>query len=48
MTYVEPPPGWYTFGTHVDSPGTDLDFSAELGEDLLPLWERPKPEEVEA
>lgn len=41
MTWREPPPGWYTFGTHiwVDVP---LEFSAEVDEeDLLPLWERP-------
>ena len=37
----EPPAGWFTFGTHVDRPDLALDFSEALGEDLLPLWERP-------
>lgn len=38
----EPPTGWYLFGSHVDQPDVPLEFSAELGEDLLPLWERPR------
>jgi hypothetical protein len=34
-----PPPGWDPFGTNVDRPGP-LEFSDEVGEDGLPLWER--------
>lgn len=43
MTWREPPPGWYTFGTHANhDPVPPLEFSAEVDEeDLLPLWERP-------
>lgn len=41
MTYQEPPEGWFAFGTHVDDP-RPLEFSEEVGEDLLPLWERPR------
>lgn len=40
MTYREPPPGWSTFGTHVDSPFVMI-FSEETGPDGLPLWEQP-------
>lgn len=39
--FVEPPPGWFTFGTHLDFPDVPLQFSKETGEDGLPLWERP-------
>lgn len=35
------PEGWSGFGSHVDQPGVRLEFSAETGEDGLPLWERP-------
>lgn len=42
MTWHEPPQGWYTFGTHVQD-DVLIEFSAEVGEDLLPLWERPLP-----
>lgn len=45
MTYQEPPEGWYTFGHHADQPTVVLEFSSEVGEDGLPLWERPKPDE---
>lgn len=39
-----PPDGWVQFGTHAgDSPVPPLEFSAEVGEDGLPLWERPVP-----
>lgn len=39
---IDPPAGWYPFGTHIDSgPELHLDFSDEVGVDLLPLWERP-------
>ena len=37
-----PPEGWFTFGTHVDKPRTDLEFWGQ-DESHLPLWERPKP-----
>ena len=40
-TYREPPEGWYTFGHHADQPFDPLEFSEEVGEDGLPLWERP-------
>lgn len=40
VTYREPPKGWYTFGTHVDVI-VRLEFSEEVGDDGLPLWERP-------
>lgn len=36
----EPPEGWFPFGMHVDEP-VPLEFSEEVGEDGLPLWERP-------
>ena len=40
--WVQPPNGWYAFGTHA---GWDevppLEFSDETGEDGLPLFERP-------
>jgi hypothetical protein len=42
MTWKEPPPGWYTFGTLVDYDGP-IEFSPEVGDDLLPLFERPGP-----
>lgn len=38
-----PPPGWFTFGTHSDTDGPDLEFSSELDETGLPLWERETP-----
>jgi len=39
--YQMPPPGWDVFGTHVDCDRRLLEFSVEVGEDLMPLWERP-------
>lgn len=41
---LNPPEGWFPFGYHaghdpLDAP--ELEFSAEVGEDGLPLWERP-------
>lgn len=36
---VQPPAGWYVFGTHVDSPDAPLDFYGE-DEDGMPMWER--------
>jgi len=38
--YRTPPPGWFDFGTHVDHPDVQLEFSSQ-GTDGLPLWERP-------
>ena len=35
-----PPVGWFAFGTHIDRPGP-LEFSVELDETGMPLWERP-------
>lgn len=37
---LTPPAGWFVFGTHVDRPGP-LDFSDEVDEAGMPLWERP-------
>ncbi|MFC7849343.1 hypothetical protein ACFUTU_12800 [Arthrobacter sp. NPDC057388] len=39
--YRLPPAGWSDFGAHVDRRGVRLEFSAENGEDGMPLWERP-------
>lgn len=36
-----PPDDWVSFGTHANCGGTWLEFSEEVGEDGLPLWERP-------
>lgn len=41
------PEGWFTFGHHADQPTVVLEFSSEVGEDGLPLWERPKVEDAE-
>lgn len=38
----EPPSGWFHLGSHVDWNGK-LELSSEVGEDGLPLWERPLP-----
>lgn len=40
MHTTTPPTGWFTFGTHAGSP-TRLVFSAAVGDDGFPLWERP-------
>jgi hypothetical protein len=40
MSYIEPPKGWYIFGTHVDVI-VMLEFSEEVDNDGLPKWERP-------
>lgn len=41
MSYREPPEGWLTFGTHAPlDHGPVLEFSCEVWEDGLPLWER--------
>ena len=39
--YWLPPAGWSDFGAHIDQPEVRLEFSAETGEDGMPLWERP-------
>lgn len=39
--YRLPPAGWSDFGAHIDQPEVRLEFSAETGEDGMPLWERP-------
>lgn len=43
MTYITPPPGWSTFGTHVDRGYQHLLFSPLYDEDGLPFWEKPCP-----
>lgn len=35
-----PPDGWSQFGTHANCKSAWLQFSEEVGEDGLPLWER--------
>lgn len=35
-----PPNGWAQFGTHANCRDAWLEFSEEVGEDGLPLWER--------
>jgi hypothetical protein len=42
---VNPPEGWFVFGTHAafDVPVGMLEFSTEKDEDGDPLWERPAP-----
>lgn len=41
--FEHPPAGWETFGSHVDRPDVELEFSTRVGpEDGLPLWERPR------
>ena len=42
--FVNPPAGWFVFGTHVekDSAPNGLEFyGEEYSNDSLPLWERP-------
>ncbi len=38
-----PDTSWSAFGTHTSRTVGALEFSAALGEDGLPLWERPAP-----
>lgn len=38
---LNPPIGWYHFGTHAGWEGLALEFSEEKDEALMPLWERP-------
>lgn len=40
MSYVEPPAGWFTFGSHLDYRGL-LEFSDEFDEGGYPRFERP-------
>lgn len=41
---IDPPEGWFQFGTHLDDP-RPLEFSETLSPgDLLPMWERPVAE----
>ncbi|HSN11772.1 MAG TPA: hypothetical protein VLS51_06675 [Propionibacteriaceae bacterium] len=39
-TWAKPPEGWSWYGSHSTEP-VDLEFSIALGEDGLPLFERP-------
>lgn len=36
-----PPDGWFYMGSHVGAPWLNLEFSEEMDETGLPLWERP-------
>lgn len=36
---ASPPPGWFTFGTHIDQPDVMLEFWGDEGG--IPIWERP-------
>lgn len=38
---VHPPPGWFTFGTHIEEDVKLEFYGAQYTEDGLPLWERP-------
>lgn len=38
--FEAPPAGWEVFGSHVDQPDTQLEFSTRLDESLMPKWER--------
>jgi hypothetical protein len=40
--WVQPPPGWFVFGEHVNFAGK-MEFSEETTEDGMPRWERPLP-----
>ncbi|MBF4459504.1 hypothetical protein [Pseudoclavibacter sp. VKM Ac-2867] len=43
LILASPPPGWSTFGTHIDQPDVELEFwGAETSLDGLPIWERPR------
>lgn len=49
--HQEPPPGWQTFGYHIDHDLTGLvfEFSEETDpDDGLPLWERLVPAEEDS
>lgn len=42
QVWMEPPPGWFTLGTHADQDDVRLEFSTYVVDaDGLPLWERP-------
>lgn len=36
-----PPDGWFYMGSHVGAPWLNLEFSEEMDETGIPLWERP-------
>lgn len=36
---ASPPPGWFTFGTHIEQPDVALEFWGDEGG--VPIWERP-------
>lgn len=39
---AQPPPGWFPLGTHADRPDLLVVLSwTHLGDDGLPMWERP-------
>lgn len=41
--WVAPPEGWHTFGSPVDQPDVELEFSEALDpDDLMPRWKRPR------
>lgn len=41
--WIEPPDGWFSFGSHVGCPWIPLEFSEETDEGGNPLFERPTP-----
>ncbi len=45
---MDPPDGWYVFGTHTNGglDGIELVFSEQVGEDMLPRWERLAADET--
>ena len=44
QTPTTPPDGWFTFGSHAPYPWIErLEFSDEVDEAGMPLWERPLP-----
>jgi hypothetical protein len=44
-TWVDPPDGWHWVGTFANDATVDLEYSTALGEDGLPLFERPIPKD---
>lgn len=37
------PDGWFPLGSHLDQPWVELEFSDEVDDSGLALWERPVP-----
>lgn len=37
-----PPDGWFYFGSHAPYPWLSVEFSSEVDDTGMPLWERPK------